>query len=75
VIPPPAGAWTIGAIERLLAEQGPAFPERIEELGFYLDAFRDVAAPDGRLPAGANALFHDVFAELVTASADASRAG
>lgn len=69
------GEWTIGEIEALLAEQGPAFPERVDELGFYLDALRDVAGPDGRLPAGADALFHEVFADLVAAAEADARPG
>jgi capsular polysaccharide biosynthesis protein len=69
------GEWTIGEIEALLAEQGPAFADRVDELGFYLDALRDVAGPDGRLPAGADALFHDVFAELVAAAEAEARPG
>jgi capsular polysaccharide biosynthesis protein len=67
-VAPAADAWTIGAIERLMAEQGPLFPEQREELGFYLGALREVAEPGGRLPAGAHALFHDVFADLIAAA-------
>jgi hypothetical protein len=69
------GEWTIGEIEALLAEQGPAFPGRVDELRFYLDALRDVAGPDGRLPAGADALFHEVFADLVAAAEADARLG
>ncbi len=59
------GEWTIASIERLLAEQGDAFPDRREELGFYLESFRDVADPNGRLPAGVMAVIDDVFRELI----------
>lgn len=63
--PERAGEWTIAGIERLNAEQGDAFPERREERGFYLDSFRDVAGPDGRLPAGVVGVLEDVFRDLI----------
>ncbi|HXH87159.1 MAG TPA: hypothetical protein VNI55_00935 [Gaiellaceae bacterium] len=62
---PRLGEWTIGDVERLLAEQGNAFPEQTEELGFYLDSFRDVAGPDGSLPARVEIVIEDVFADLI----------
>jgi capsular polysaccharide biosynthesis protein len=67
VEPSPVG-WTVGDVERLLAEQRHAFPERLEELGYYLDSFRAVAGADGRLPAGVEVVVEDVFAELLARS-------
>lgn len=70
--PPPArfveprlGEWTVRDVELLLAEQGDAFPERLDELRVYLASFRDVAEPDGRLPGGVEAILEDVFRDLV----------
>jgi hypothetical protein len=52
-------------VEDLLARHGASFPERREELGFYLESFREVAGPDGRLPAGVQAVVEDVFGDLI----------
>lgn len=65
---PAAAEWTLGDVERLLAEQGAAFPERSEELALYLESFRDVAGADGRLPAGVGIVVEDVFADLIARS-------
>ena len=62
---PPRGSWTVGDVERLLAAQGAAFPDRLEELGFYLASFRDVAGPDGHLPSGVEVVVDDVFGDLI----------
>ena len=62
---PGRGAWTIGDVERLLAEQGAAFPDSLAELQVYADTMRDVASPDGSLPPGVEALVEDVFADLI----------
>ncbi len=64
-VQPRYGEWTVADVERLLAEQGPAFPERREELELYLDTFRGVAAPDGRLPGDVDLVFEDVFGALI----------
>ena len=64
-VPPRLGEWTVHDVERLLAEEGPAFPDRAEELRVYLDSFRDVAGPDGRLPSGVEGVMEDVFADLI----------
>jgi capsular polysaccharide biosynthesis protein len=63
--PVPAGEWTVSRVEELLARHGPSFPERREELGFYLASFREVAERDGRLPAGVQPLVEDVFRDLI----------
>jgi capsular polysaccharide biosynthesis protein len=62
---PRLGEWHLADVERLLAEQGPAFPDRVEELQWYLESFRDVAERDGRLPGGVEAVMEDVFRDLI----------
>jgi len=64
-VEPGPGSWTIEDVERLLAQEGSAFPDQLDELGFYLDSFRDVAGADGRLPAGVEIVVEDVFADLI----------
>jgi len=59
------GEWTLADVERLLAEQGPAFPDRLDELSYYLESFREVAEPDGRLPGGVEAVMEDVFRDVI----------
>ncbi|MGZ8783199.1 MAG: YveK family protein [Gaiellaceae bacterium] len=80
--PPPAagpfrlpgfGEWTVADVERLLTEQGPAFPERSEELETYLHSFRAVADADGRLGGDVDLVIEDVFAELISRSGAARR--
>ena len=65
LVQPRHGEWTIADVERLVAEQGQAFPERREELELYLDTFRGVAAPDGRLPGDVELVLEDVFGALI----------
>ena len=65
---PRFGDWTVADVERLLAEQGPFFPARREELELYLDTFRSVAGPDGRLPGDVDLVLEDVFADLIARS-------
>ncbi len=67
-VQPYPGTWTVADVERLLAEQGPAFPERQEELSVYLESFRDVAGPDGLLPVGVEVVVEDVFADLIASA-------
>ena len=62
---PRPGQWTVADVERLLDEQGDAFPERREELETYLDSFRSVAGPDGRLPGDLELVIEDVFRPLI----------
>ena len=62
---PRPGQWTVADVERLLAEQGDAFPERRDELEVYLDSFRSVAGPDGRLPGDLELVIADVFGPLI----------
>ena len=62
---PGFGEWTVADVERLMAEQGDAFPDRREELEIYLDSFRSVAGPDGRLPGDVDLVIEDVFAPLI----------
>lgn len=65
---PRFGEWTVADVERLLAEQGLAFPEQREELEIYLDSFRSVAGPDGALPGDVDLVIEDVFADLIARS-------
>ncbi len=62
---PRFGEWTVADVERLLLEQGDAFPEQRQELEIYLDSFRSVANPDGRLPGDVDLVIEDVFADLI----------
>ena len=62
---PDRGAWTSGDVDRLLAEHGHAFADRLAELQIYADTMRDVAGPDGRLPSGVEVVVEDVFADLI----------
>jgi capsular polysaccharide biosynthesis protein len=62
---PRLGEWRLADVERLLAEQGPAFPDRLEELRWYLESFREVAESDGRLPGGVEAVMEDAFRDLI----------
>ena len=62
---PRDGEWTVADVEQLLAEHGDAFPEQREEFEIYLDSFRSVAGPDGRLPGDVDLVLEDVFAPLI----------
>ena len=62
---PRPGRWTVSDVERLLVEQGDAFPERREELEVYLDSFRSVADADGRLPGDLELVIEEVFGPLI----------
>jgi len=66
---PRLGEWTIADVERLLAQEGPRFPEKLDELGWYLDSFRGVVGPEGRLPGGVETIVEDVFADLLASAA------
>jgi capsular polysaccharide biosynthesis protein len=70
---PGFGEWTIGDVERLLAEQGAAFSERQEELQIYLDTFRSVADADGRLHGDVDLVIEDVFGDLIARSGSTRR--
>lgn len=73
-VEPPLGEWTLHDVELLLAEQGHAFPELFDELGFYLESFRSVAGPDGGLPGGVEAIVEDVFGPLIARAGSTSAA-
>ncbi len=64
-IRPRIGSWTVADVERLLAEQGPAFPDRLDELQVYLDSFRSVADEFGRFPGDVELVLEDVFEDLL----------
>jgi capsular polysaccharide biosynthesis protein len=67
-VQPRLGEWTIGDVERLLAQEGSQFPDNLDELGWYVDSFRGVVGPEGRLPGGVETIVEDVFADLLTAA-------
>jgi hypothetical protein len=69
-IKPRHGEWTIGDVERLVSEHGGAFPDRREELELYVDSFRAVAGPEGRLPGDVDLVLEDVFAPLLDRAAE-----
>jgi capsular polysaccharide biosynthesis protein len=70
---PSFGEWTIGDVERLVAQQGGAFPERREEIELYLETLRAVAGPDGSLPGDVDLVIEDVYADLIARSGSARR--
>lgn len=71
-VEPDSGAWTVADVERLLAQEGPAFPELVEELGWYLDSFRGVAGANGRLPVGVEAVIEDAYGPLLARTRSAA---
>jgi capsular polysaccharide biosynthesis protein len=70
---PGFGEWTIADVERLVAEQGPSFPERQEEIELYLETFRSVAGAGGRLPGDVDLVIEDVYADLIARSGSVRR--
>ncbi|TMK70541.1 MAG: hypothetical protein E6G50_08435 [Actinobacteria bacterium] len=63
--PAPTNGWTLGQLERLVRDQGHAFPERAAEWDAYLFYLRDYTEADGRLPENFRPLVEDVFAQLL----------
>jgi uncharacterized protein involved in exopolysaccharide biosynthesis len=61
----PAGAWNLVTLERLVAERGSEFPDRVEEWQAYLFLLREHASLEGELPRSFDALVGDAFRELV----------
>jgi hypothetical protein len=61
----PAGAWNVVALERLVAERGPEFPDRVEEWQSYLFFLREHASLEGALPPSFDALVDETFHELL----------
>ena len=59
------GAWNLVALERLVAERGVEFPDRIEEWQAYLFHLRRHASMEGELPSSFDALVDETFRELV----------
>ena len=68
---PEPGAWTVADVEALVAARADDFPAQREDFDVYLASFREVAEPDGRLPAGVQGLVEEVFADPI----EAARAG
>jgi hypothetical protein len=60
-----AGAWNIVALERLVAERGAEFPDRVDEWQAYLFFLRGHASLEGTLPRSFDALVDETFRELV----------
>ena len=61
----PAGAWNVVALERLVAERGSEFPDRVEEWQAYLFFLREHASMEGALPPSFDALVDEAFHELL----------
>lgn len=61
----PAGAWNVVALERLVAERGSEFPERVAEWRSYLFFLREHASLEGALPPSFDALVDETFHELL----------
>jgi hypothetical protein len=61
----PAGAWNLATLERLVAERGSEFPDRVEEWQAYLFFLREHASLEGVLPASFDALVDETFHELL----------
>ncbi len=59
------GAWRIEELERLVAERGARYPDRLEEWRYYVHFLREHAAADGTLPASFDYLIDETFAELL----------
>jgi capsular polysaccharide biosynthesis protein len=57
--------WTLEHLERLVRDQGGAFPERAAEWDAYLFYLRDYTEADGRLPENFRPLVEDVFGQLL----------
>ncbi len=58
-------AWNVLTLERLVAERGEAFPERVEEWRAYLFLLREHASSEGVLPPSFDALVDETFRELL----------
>jgi capsular polysaccharide biosynthesis protein len=63
----PAG--NVLALDRLVEQRAPEFPDRAEEWRYYVVYLRDFAGPDGSLPASLAGLVADVFADLLLQAA------
>jgi len=61
----PAGGWRLGRLERLVAERGGEFPDRIDEWTSYLFFLREHVGLDGRLPAQFDWLVEETFHDLL----------
>jgi hypothetical protein len=59
------GAWNLVALERLVAERGAEFPDRVDEWRSYLFSLREHASLEGALPPSFDALVEDAFRELL----------
>lgn len=59
--------WNVLTLERLVAERGDEFPDRVEEWRSYLFFLRDHATPEGTLPPSFDALVDETFGELFEA--------
>lgn len=60
-----AGAWNLAALERLVAERGSEFPDRVDEWRSYLFLLREHASLEGALAPSFDALVDDAFRELL----------
>ena len=62
---PRPGNWTVDLLERLVAERGDAFPDKVEEWRYYVVFLGEQAGPDGALPPSFDYLIEETFAELL----------
>jgi capsular polysaccharide biosynthesis protein len=63
---PPSGNgyYNLLALERLVAQKGGQFPDRLDEWSSYLFFLRDHASPDGSIAASFDWLIEETFADL-----------
>ena len=71
---PRLGEWKIADVELLLAQEGSRFPDRLDELSWYIGSFRDVAEEDGRLPGGVDIIVEEIFGDLIASAERVERA-
>jgi hypothetical protein len=58
-------AWNVHTLERLVADRGDDFPDRVEEWRAYLFFLREHASSEGVLPPSFDALVDETFRELL----------
>jgi hypothetical protein len=69
------GAFNLNELERLVAERGERYPDRLDEWRSYLFLLRGHTGLSGNLASSFDWLIHDVFGELVEEAARDMRQG